>query len=459
MNLMTSPLRKVASVAASATILATSFTAVAPAIVHTVTNAASTCVLEQGSTTVYPALVHANANINTLLGCDMTTVANGSGTGKGRLIDWFNSVSGAPQVDMAASSSPISSSAITGSAGTPGLGQVETANLMGFQVGGDGMVIVVRDDNPMTQITMAQVTGIYNGNYTVYTDLGANANGKTGTIIARARIPGSGTRDDMNRLFKMDRGVTLATAPYTKVSCSSGFTKCEPDVIDALGLPRFTTSQEEGDAVCASNSAIAYTSLANLQVYGPGTTACNTVPGGSGHTIKALALQSCSYSGFSGATDPATLTCSGSYVMPTTSSAAVGGAYPAKRALFLALPLVTKMAAKYGTGNGTGWTDNLNLTKAMDAVNYMASAAGQGHVSAVNFIPIAVAAKSPIPDADIDLSGDIGLTDIGQITGRWNRTDTIVGSVRADVNNDGGVGLLDVGQITGQWGAVGFVAP
>lgn len=460
MNLTTSPLRKFASVAASATILATSFTTiVAPAVAPSIASAATTCILEQGSTTVYPALVHAQANIQTALGCDMSLVANGSGTGKGRLIDYFNNVSGAPAIDMAASSSPLGSTAITGSAGTPGLGFIENQNLMAFQIGGDAMVIAVRDDNPITQITMAQVTGIYNGNYTTWDQLGANANGKTGTIIARARIPGSGTRDDMNRLFKMDRGTTLATSPYTKVSCSSGFTKCEPDVIDALGLPRLTTSQEEGDSVCASNSAISYTSLANLAVYGPGTTACNTVAGGSGHTIKALALQGCSYSGFTGATDPATLSCTGAYVTPSTSTAAVGGTYPAKRQLFLTLPNVAKMAAKYGTNNGSGWTDNLDLTKAMDAINYMASSAGQAHVSAVNFIPIAVAAKAPIPDADIDLSGDVGLTDIGQITGRWNRTDAIPGSVRADVNNDGGVGLLDVGQITGQWGAVGFVAP
>jgi len=284
---------------------------------------------------------------------------------------------------------------------------------------------------------------------TTFQQLGANANGATGTIVPRSRITNSGTRDDMNRLFKMDRG-----AGNTGPACSSGFTTCEPTVVTASGLPRLTTSDQEGDAACQNANQIVYTSLANLKKYGPGTSAC-----GNGHTIKALSLQSCDYTGFSGATDPLALTCSGSFVAPTITSAAVSGTYPAKRQLFLTLPKVAVAATKWGVGNGTGWTDQLGLTKAADIVNYMESTDGQTAMAAVGFINIAVPAKQPIPDADIDLNGGIGLTDIGQITGRWNRVDTIPGSVRADVDNSGGVGLTDIGKITGQWGATGFVAP
>jgi ABC-type phosphate transport system substrate-binding protein len=435
--------------AASASIMATSFAGVAtPAV----TTAATTCVIEEGSTTVYPALVDAQPAYQGAiaaaswptgqkLGCDASLLASGSGSGKAALMAYF--VQGnAHQVDMAASSAPLSGST------TPS----ELANLMAFQVGGDGMVIAVRDDNPMTQITMGQVTAIYNGNVTTWDQLGANAAGKTGTIVPRARIAGSGTRDDMNRLFKMDRGTVDASGH--KVSCSAGFAKCEPDVIDATGLPRLTTSQQEADAVCDSSNAIIYTSLANLKLYGPGTAGCSAT-----HTLKALNLQSCAYGTFTGSTDPLALSCSGAYVAPSVSSAAVGGTYPAKRALYLTLPKVSVMASKYGTGNGTGWTDQIGLSKAVDLVNYMASTQGQNSVAAVNFINITVPAKQPIPDADVDLNGGIGLTDIGQITGRWNRTDTIPGTVRADVDNNGGVGLSDIGKITGQWGATGFIAP
>jgi ABC-type phosphate transport system substrate-binding protein len=437
------------SVVASASIMATSFAAVATPVI---TTAATTCVQEQGSTTVYPALVNAQPAYQGAviaqpvwpaaqkLGCDSNLVANGSGTGKGALVNYYTGAS-ATVVDLAASSAPLASGA-------------EATNLMAFQVGGDAMVIAVRNDNPLTQITMAEVTGIYNGQVTNWNQL-SNAGALAGTIVPRARIAGSGTRDDMNRLFKVDRG-TVDAAGH-KVSCSAGFTTCEPDVIDATGQARMTTSQDEADAVCNSVNAIAYTSLANLQLWGPGTAGCDA----AGHTLKALAVQSCNYAGFSGATlnNPLSLPCSGSFVAPTVTSAAVGGAYPAKRALYLALPKVAVAAAKFGVGNGTGWTDQLGLTKAADVVNYMLSTAGQTSVSAVGFINVGSPAKQAIPDADIDLNGGIGLTDIGQITGRWNRVDTIAGTVRADVDNNGGVGLTDIGKITGQWGAAGFAAP
>jgi ABC-type phosphate transport system substrate-binding protein len=448
MNLISSPLRKAASVAATASIVATSLvTVVAPTVAPAITTAATTCVQEQGSTTVYPALAQAQPGYQAAvgaqpawptgqtLGCDSTLVANGSGTGKSALINYYNG-SSSTAIDMAASSAPLASGS-------------EQTNLMAFQVGGDAMVIAVQDANPMTQITMGQVTAIYNGNVSTFQQLGTNANGATGTIVPRSRIIGSGTRDDMNRLFKMDRG-----AGNTGPACSSGFSTCEPTVIAATGLPRMTTSQDEGDAACNNANQIVYTSLANLQKYGPGTTAC-----GNGHTIKALALQSCDYTGFSGSTDPLSLTCSGSYVAPSVSSAAVSGSYPAKRQLFIALPKVSVMAAKWGVGNGTGWTDQLGLTKAMDIINYMESTQGQQAMGAVGFVQISVPTKQPIPDADVDLNGGIGLTDIGQITGRWNQTSTISGSIRADVDNNGGVGLTDIGKITGQWGGTGFTAP
>jgi len=450
MNLRHSPLRTVVSVAASASIMATSLVAIAAPVI---TTAATTCVEETGSTTVYPALVAGQpayqASVTAQpawptgqkLGCDVNLRATGSGSGKTDLITYVNAAPGAgTRRDLAASSSPLSGA--------------ESPTLMAFQVGGDAMVIAVRNDNPVTSIKMAEVTAIYNGNISTWDQISA-PNGKTGAIVVRSRIAGSGTRDDMNRLFKMDRG-TVDAAGH-KVSCSAGFTTCEPDVIDASGQARLTTSAEEADAVCNSSSAIVYTSLANLQLYGPGTAGCDA----AGHTLKALNLQLTDYATFTGATlnNPLSLPSSGAFVAPSVSSAAVSGTYPAKRALFLTMGKVAKLATKYGTGNGTGWTDDLNTTKAFDLVNYMGSTQGQSSVAGVGFINISVPSKQLVPDADVDLNGGIGLTDIGQITGRWNRTDTIPGSIRADVDNNGGVGLSDIGKITGAWGTTGFVAP
>lgn len=435
MKLRTSPLRKVLSVAASASIIATSFVVtVAPTAVL----AAGECVMEQGSTTVYPSLVQAQPGFQGAvtnpqpawptgqkLGCNVALVASGSGTGKTGLINYYTGAT-ATVTDLAASSAPLSSS--------------ETASLIAFQTGGDAMVIAVKADNPVSQITMAEVYGIFNGTITTWEQL-ANANGKTGTIVPRSRITGSGSRDDLNRLFKVDRG-----AGGTGPACSAGFTTCEPTVIAATGLPRLVTSEDEADAACNNANQIVYTSLANLQANGPGGAGC----------MKALPLQT---STFASTAPFAPTGSSGPFVSPSTTTAAVGGTYGAKRQLFLALPKVSLMASKWGTGNGTGWTDKLGLTKAIDIVNYMSSTQGQTATGAVGFIQISVASKQPVPDADIDLNGGIGLTDIGQITGRWNRTDTIPGSVRADVDNNGGVGLSDIGKITGQWGATGFVAP
>lgn len=434
MKLRTSPLRKVISIVASASIMATSFVA---AVAPTVALAAGECVVEHGSTTVYPSLVQAQPGFQGAvitpqpawptgqkLGCNVALAATGSGTGKTALIAYYTG-SGAV-IDIAASSAPLSSS--------------EATSLMAFQTGGDAMVIAVKANNPVNQITMAEVYGIYNGTITTWQQL-ADANGKTGTIVPRSRITGSGSRDDLNRLFKVDRG-----AGGTGPACSSGFTTCEPTVIAGTGLPRLTTSEDEADAACNNADQIVYTSLANLQANGPAGTGC----------MKALSLQTSTF----GSTAPFAPTgSSGSFVAPSTTTAAVGGTYGAKRQLFLTLPKVSVMATKWGTGNGTGWTDKLGLTKAIDIVNYMSSTQGQTATGAVGFIQISVANKQPIPDSDIDLNGGIGLTDIGQITGRWNRTDTIAGSVRADVDNNGGVGLSDIGKITGQWGATGFVAP
>jgi ABC-type phosphate transport system substrate-binding protein len=451
MNVRNRSIRSLISIAAAASIAATSIASIAaPAI----TTAATNCVAEQGSTTLFPALTQAQPGFQGAIsaqtwpnasgvGCNMTLVANGSGAGKAALLDFYTGHS-ATQVDTAASSSPLSGGQNASTADPPN--EIETTLLMAFQNGGDAMVIAVNKNNPVGQITMGEVTGIFNGSITTWQQL-SNANGKIGTIVPRSRIPGSGTRDDMNRLFKMDRGNVSTSPPYTvgNPPCSAGFTTCEPTVIQATGLPRLTTSQDEADAACNNADQVVYTSLANLQAFGPGGANC----------LKALALQGCTYAG-----TPPVATCSGAFVMPTVTTAAIsGGTYPARRSLFLTLPKVSTMAAKWGTGNGTGWTDQPGLTKAEDVINYMESTQGQTAVGAVGFVQISVPSKQPIPDADVDLNGGVGIGDIGNITGRWNATNTLPGWIRADVDNNGGIGIGDIGKITGQWGAAGFSAP
>jgi ABC-type phosphate transport system substrate-binding protein/nitrous oxidase accessory protein NosD len=127
-------------------------------------------------------------------------------------------------------------------------------------------------------------------------------------------------------------------------------------------------------------------------------------------------------------------------------------AYPAVRRFFIAVP---KFA-----GPVTSYTDLPAAVKSQDLVNYLLSTPGQIAVGAASFVGAPVPASQPIPDIDVDLNGGVGLTDIGQITGRWNTTNSSVsGWIRADVDNSGGVGLTDIGRITGHWGQAGFTPP
>jgi phosphate transport system substrate-binding protein len=410
MNKRISPLRTIVSVAASASIMATSFVAV---IAPTAVMAAGTpCVAEQGSTTVFPALDHAKTALGsavtapawpgaTGLGCDVALVANGSGTGLTALLSYYNvGTPSATPVDLAASSRALKSGN-------------EANNLWGFKVGGDAMVIAVKATMGISQITVNEVKGIYNGTITNWSQIAGST--ISGPIIPRSRITGSGSRDDLGTLF----GVDLVTA--------------EPATIAATGLPRLTTSADESDAACNNVNQIVYTSLANLLADGPTGTNC----------LKALDLAA-----------------STTYVAPSLATAnPATGTYPAKRSLFVATPKATTLAARFGTVIGTGWTDNLGVVKAQDVVNYMMGTPGQADVAAVGFVTISSPTKQAIPDNDVNLDGAIGLADIGNITGRWSQSNAIKGWERADVDNNGAVGLSDIGKITGNWGGIGFVAP
>lgn len=372
------------TVTTTAAVMAGTFVVGTPALV----SAAGQCpitVSEQGSTTVGPALVAAQSGFQSSQGCSLDIVQNGSGTGLTALL--------AGSVNIAASSRPLKD-------GT------EKTNLFAWQVGGDAMVIAVNKNLGLSNIKMDEVKGIYNGTITNWNQIAGSS--ISGTIVPRSRITGSGSRDDMGRLF----GIDLVTA--------------EPATITATGLARLTTSNDEADAACNNANQVVYTSLANLLTFGPSGSNC----------LKALNLAA-------GSTT--------SYVAPSVQTVQ-NASYPAPRQLFLAV-------RKFSVIGGAATTDTSANVKAYDLVNYMLTSAGQGAVNQVGFVNQPIPAVQPIPDADINLDGAIGLADIGNITGRWSQTSNCKGWVRADANNDGAVGLADIGKITAKWGGAGFVAP
>ena len=373
------------AVLAASAVVASSLLVVAPSTAF----AAGSCpitVVEQGSTTVYPALQAAQSAFQSAQGCTLSLTANGSGAGLTALMSG--------SVNIAASSRTLN-------AGN------EQNNVYAWQIGGDAMVMAVQASwaatwtNPV-EITKAQVAGIYSGTITNWSSIG----GPNQTIVPRSRITVSGSYSDL----------------LSKFGISS---TAEASTIAATGLPRLTTSQDEADAACNNPGQLVYTSLANLQAYGPS----------GSHCLVAMALSS----------DGTT------YVMPSVSTVQ-NGTYPVPRQLFLAVQ-------KFSVIGASATTDNSANVKAYDLVNYFLSSAGQQFIGQVGFVNQAVPSLQPIPDYDVNLDGAVGLGDLGNITGRWGQSSTCLGWIRADVNNDGAIGLADLGKVTAKWGQAGFVAP
>jgi ABC-type phosphate transport system substrate-binding protein len=382
--------QRLPAVLAASAIVATSLL-VAPGS----TFAAGTCplpsVLESGSTTVYPALQAGNSALQTALGCSVSLVASGSGAGIN------DAISGASQI--AASSTPLS--------GT------QPASLYAWQIGGDAMVIAMNANTAaslgVTQITKAQVAQIWTstaaGGVSNWSSFGYGS----GTIVPRGRDGNtSGSYKDFYQKF----GITQTAMDAT---------------ITATGLPLLQTSQDEATAACNDPSDIVYTSLANLQAFGPAGQGC----------LVALALSADGSAG--------------SYVMPTVTSVQTG-TYPVPRQLFLVMK-------KWSLIGSATTTDSSAEVKAQDMLNFYMSSAGQAFVGQAGFVPGTIPAAKPIPDFDVNLDGAVGLGDIGNILGRWGATSPCKGWIRADVANQGAVGLSGIGQVLAHWGQKGFVAP
>ena len=379
MNRMKRKLRSLATVLATAGLLGSTFAVAGAGVASAAGPVCPITIHESGSTTVGPALVQAKPGFEAANGgCTLNIVQSGSGAGLSDLL--------ASTVDIAASSRALN-------AGT------EQTNLYSWLIGRDAMVIAVRGNatmNFINSITSVQVKDIWSGNITNWSSLG----GPSAPIVPRSRATTSGSYSDLLSLF----GITAAN---------------EASTISATGLARLQTSQDEATAACNNNFQIVYTSLANLQTFGPGGSDC----------LKALTLDG---------VNPSVVTVQ-------------NGTYPAKRQLFLAM--------RKNEFTGASPSDSA-VVKAQDLVNYMRSSAGQAAVGAVGFVQVPVSSTKAVVDFDINTDGAVGLADIGQVTGKWAQSQPgCPGWIRADANNDGAVGLADIGAITGKWGGTGFVAP
>jgi len=332
-----------------------------------VASAAASCpvtVKIEGSTTVFPANQLAEGPFETLWapGTDVVLNSTGSGTGLNALR--------ADTIDVAASSRPLTTTELT--------------ELYAFEIGGDAMVLAVNDTpamNFITNITVAQVEGIWEGSITNWSALG----GSSQAIVPRARIIDSGTRPDFLRLFSVNDAL-------------------EQTVIGNTGLPRLVESSDMADAAAANDYQIVYTSLANA----------------ARNDLKALTLNG---------------------IFPTIITVQ-DGTYPAKRQLYLAVHKTNDGPPRIDNSNLVRGDDFVNymLTAAGQA---HVAAAGFVKVAVPSSKPIPdfdinLDRSVSLPDlgaitgkwaqsstckgrirADANNDGTVSLPDLGQVTSKW----------------------------------------
>ena len=134
--------------------------------------AESRTIVVDGSTTVFPiASVASDFYMDVNLDDTITVTATGSGTGIASLI--------AGTADIAMASREMKDSE-----------KVDLPDWNEITVAGDGIAIIVHPSNSLTQITLVEVMGIYNGTYSNWNEIG----GPDLEMVAINRESTSGTR-------------------------------------------------------------------------------------------------------------------------------------------------------------------------------------------------------------------------------------------------------------------------
>jgi phosphate transport system substrate-binding protein len=157
--------------------LATAFVA----LVALGTTAYASTIAIHGSTTVSGAILMPHkADIERASGETLDIVANGSGRGLADLA--------AGKTDMAMISAPLETEVAAANAKTPG--SLDPTKLVAHQIGEAQVAFVVHLSNPVTALTLAQITGILSGKITKWSEVG----GTDQPIVIIAAGPGDGVR-------------------------------------------------------------------------------------------------------------------------------------------------------------------------------------------------------------------------------------------------------------------------
>ncbi len=141
---------------------------------------ASTVAIHRSTTVTNAVLTPHKAEIEQASGETLDIVANGSGRGLADLA--------AGHADMAMISAPLETEVAASNAKTPG--GLDPAKLVAHQIGEARVAFVVHPSNPVTALTLAQITGILSGKITKWSEVG----GADQPIVIVAASPGDGVR-------------------------------------------------------------------------------------------------------------------------------------------------------------------------------------------------------------------------------------------------------------------------
>lgn len=186
-----------------------------------------------GSTTVFPiAQKAAEAFMDKNSDADIQVSAGGSGVG-------IQSV-GDKTVDIGLSSRELKSE--------------ETSKypaLKTYTVAKDGIAMIVNKGNGLTQISMDQIKGIYNGTYTNWKDLG----GADLTIVIIGRDSSSGTREYFFEAVMKKQNFTSGIQEENSNGAIHGSVKNTPGAIGYVGLG-YVDSDVKGLKVLKDTTAV-----------------------------------------------------------------------------------------------------------------------------------------------------------------------------------------------------------
>jgi phosphate transport system substrate-binding protein len=98
----------------------------------------------------------------------------------------------------------------------------------------DGIAVIVHSSNPLTNLTMDQIKGIYTG---AITDWGQVTGGaKTGRIAVISREPGSGTRGAFEELVGFQNQLVAGANEFTSTGAILSSINTNPDAIGYISL-------------------------------------------------------------------------------------------------------------------------------------------------------------------------------------------------------------------------------